>query len=634
LADGGDGGGGGGQDLSADALIAYRNQHKRLKGGSLPASGAAVGPFAVDTAKAADGEALVEAGPQPVFQAEDESSAGRRRPDDAQPVFEVDDAEEQKNATSNASVDAHEPDAAEEAGRGDEASGSNRSEGTSLPASTTTAQAGTTPQKDGETAAEGAVTTTEAQSDGTDVADPRAETWDALPEWEVVFHSSDNSPVNVRSEKKLDSSIIRTMIRGDIFIGKREGEWVRLECEPGYVKIELKGGVVLVEERAQKFKLLESGSCADAYMFAIGSPAGCVAAAASLGLVDAERGVPPTTDQADNPEGCFLESPDEGDSGSARLRLATNPAAWAASARPGKSPICSTKAGSCDALSATRARESSKDGQPSLFCFSVTRGSEDEAALVRAQFSKGVGIFGCDSWAVYAPDRTRLGPGRRNSSVIPQPPSGWGPPVPWLSRPAGSGGDLDVLMGVWQSVVHEGHTKEQSWTVKADLDAVFFPSRLRGQLASEGGDAGTADSPALYLRSCTRPADDLAPPPVSELSGALKVLSRSAAEVFASGIPKCFEEVPQQDMDEGTFMGECLGKLGVGAHEGASLGNQECGAEGRGAPPRPCAGDQVVYHPFSDTGSYFQCVAEAQRAEPRGDATDGHANGDSAETAV
>ncbi|CAK0822092.1 unnamed protein product [Prorocentrum cordatum] len=43
---------------------------------------------------------------------------------------------------------------------------------------------------------------------------------------------------------------------------------------------------------------------------------------------------------------------------------------------------------------------------------------------------------------------------------------------------------------------------------------------------------------------------------------------------------------------------------------------------------------QVVYHPFSDTGSYFQCLAEAQRAEPAGDSPDGHANGESAEPAA
>ncbi|CAK0822084.1 unnamed protein product [Prorocentrum cordatum] len=146
--------------------------------------------------------------------------------------------------------------------------------------------------------------------------------------------------------------------------------------------------------------------------------------------------------------------------------------------------------------------------------------------MVRAQFSKGVGIFGCDSWAVYAPGRTRLGPGSRNSSQIPLPPSGWGPPVPWLSRPAGSGDDLDVLMSVWQSVVREGHAKKQRWTVKADLDAVFFPSWLRSQLASTGGEGGGTDAPALYLRSCKRPADGSAPPPGGELSGALKAMAR------------------------------------------------------------------------------------------------------------
>lgn len=604
------------EDLTADALIASRNN--RLNGGSTLTSDA--------SSDDADGKGPVDEEPaaMPLFQVTDDKAKSSTTQSSSTPRSTTGQKEEPdaKSNTSNmfASPDKKSTSSTAKTTVASTTSSTSAATSTTVaattrPIETTTAPATTTEQVTTTVATTRTPTQApqlEPEPLGPDGAGGSATATEANTgaEWKIVYESPDNSAVNVRSSKLLNSTVLGTKVRGEIFLGEREGEWVRLVCEPGYLKMQM-GTTPLVTQRRLSFEVLESGSCDAAGMFSISAPDACAEAAASLGITIS--GAVTNTEEADSPEGCYLLASSDGASGNPSLQIGISPASWGAGASPGKSPICSTKAGTCDAVAATNARKPPLAGQPTLFCFAVLQGPEGQMNLLRAQFSKGVGIFACDAWSVYTMGRMRLNQGHLVTSEIPPPPAGWGPPVPWLSRPLSSKSNLDVLLGVWQKVVKDGVALQQDWIVKVHPDAMFLPSRLRGVLSKQGDALKPADDSAaraLYLKNCQRQPDD---PAVSDLDGPLKVLSGSAAKVLARSFKKCYDEVSWSGMGEGAFLAECLGALGVSGRGGA--GGQDCSAEKATNPPESCDGSEVVYHPLPDRGSYFRCLAQTQRPQ-------------------
>merc|ERR1711933_301046 len=59
-----------------------------------------------------------------------------------------------------------------------------------------------------------------------------------------------------------------------------------------------------------------------------------------------------------------------------------------------------------------------------------------------------------------------------------------------------------VFMKAWDVVISRKDYLEQSWVVKVDPDAVFFPQRLRVHLAPHTVIGGK--SPPIYVANCDR----------------------------------------------------------------------------------------------------------------------------------
>jgi hypothetical protein len=102
-------------------------------------------------------------------------------------------------------------------------------------------------------------------------------------EWEVVF-----SIIPVRKTPHFNARVLRHKREGQVLIGERAGNWIRLLREPGWVAIkkeEQKTSMFLVK-RLVVYKKLASGSCEEAGMFPIVDVETCQGAAFALGYMD------------------------------------------------------------------------------------------------------------------------------------------------------------------------------------------------------------------------------------------------------------------------------------------------------------------------------------------------------------
>merc|ERR1719282_91935 len=114
--------------------------------------------------------------------------------------------------------------------------------------------------------------------------------------WEVVQEF-----VNVRSHKSIKSKVVDFKKRCAIFIGKREGAWVKLR-NGGYVKI-FYNKAILVRLVTARYESFFNGSCADHGQFLILDAIQCQVAALSLKVSNTTMKL---TLQASLPAGCYL----------------------------------------------------------------------------------------------------------------------------------------------------------------------------------------------------------------------------------------------------------------------------------------------------------------------------------------
>jgi hypothetical protein len=241
----------------------------------------------------------------------------------------------------------------------------------------------------------------------------------------------------------------------------------------------------------------------------------------------------------------------------------------------------------------------------SLFCFSVMSSREWERDLVAFQLEAGAGIFACDRAVVFSDGPGQaLGRDAEGDDV-----------APWQLRPVAASSrtaswlNASVLARAFDELIRDeaGTVWAYDWLVKADLDTVFFPDRLRLHLADRGRSA-------FYLLSCTpqRPAR-------SRLHGALEAFSRPAMELYLRGTARCGSELGRPGRGEGALprqedavMQQCLDLLGVeGLSHHAVLADEEC-------IPAPCSDNwRAAFHPYRDVSSWVGCWHWSNQAGPQ-----------------
>ncbi|CAK0910887.1 unnamed protein product [Prorocentrum cordatum] len=243
----------------------------------------------------------------------------------------------------------------------------------------------------------------------------------------------------------------------------------------------------------------------------------------------------------------------------------------------------------------------------SLFCFSVMVSGEWERELVTFQLQASAGIFACDRTVVFS-DGPSLALGRdaegNDAATWPLRPTSEAPDSRGLAPSSRTASRLSAtaLARAFDELIGDelGAMWAYDWLVKADLDTVFFPDRLRLHLADHGRGA-------RYLLGCTPRL-----PARARLHGALAAFSAPAMEAYRRGAARCGLELGQPGREEGAVprparegdavMQQCLELLGVeGLSHLAVLADEEC-------VPAPCSDNwRAAFHPYRDVSSWVGC---------------------------
>mmetsp|Transcript_29471 Transcript_29471/g.77976 ORF Transcript_29471/g.77976 Transcript_29471/m.77976 type:complete len:410 (-) Transcript_29471:76-1305(-) len=162
-----------------------------------------------------------------------------------------------------------------------------------------------------------------------------------------------------------------------------------------------------------------------------------------------------------------------------------------------------------------------------LFCFSVVMwnagptmpGTDGEGTLANWIKAQGYGILECDESM-------------------------------WIDGvPTGSVHNIDSFVNAWTKVKEDGRWESADWTVKADVDAVFFPERLKWHI----GALRPPEGARAYLRNTDFKFHFL---------GAIEVLSREALRTYYSRGQECQEHLTKEG-GEDYWMLQCLEGIGV-----------------------------------------------------------------------
>eukprot|EP00418_Pyrodinium_bahamense_P071381 CAMPEP_0179078916 /NCGR_PEP_ID=MMETSP0796-20121207/35376_1 /TAXON_ID=73915 /ORGANISM="Pyrodinium bahamense, Strain pbaha01" /LENGTH=527 /DNA_ID=CAMNT_0020776241 /DNA_START=94 /DNA_END=1677 /DNA_ORIENTATION=+ len=236
-------------------------------------------------------------------------------------------------------------------------------------------------------------------------------------------------------------------------------------------------------------------------------------------------------------------------------------------------------------------------GYQSLYCFSITMATEPEKSLLAAQLAMGQGIFECDIYALFSDVKAKLDSGPHapvQTTVISTEPDA-------SSGTRSSEWTAITSIHAWERVIADGAYQDCMWVVKADLDCVFFPSRLRWHLKTLWEDQLKMYSTAgVYLRNCARKDG-------RGFFGAIEVLSRQAAKVFSSGWSHCQGALHLERRGDGLFLQKCLDLLKVShEYDFGMVVDEHCGGV-----PRPCTAGSAAFHPVSTSHGYRQCVKQA-----------------------
>jgi len=419
--------------------------------------------------------------------------------------------------------------------------------------------------------------------------------------WQVT-HSGFS---NVRSGKHLFNRVIGMKASCLMFIARREGNWIRLLHEPGFMLISLRGQPLLQESNVRYSKITD-GKCSDLGLHPVVNKTACEAAALALGLPDTSVNM---VKEPKRPEGCYIVG--------GGLFLSVNPANEGRGATFGHEPICSSQApGVLDpCLRAEEKREAAarlKDDEsgeeeeeemmgdiPSLFCFSIVRKNGYEEKLLMAQFENTASIFLCDGYKVLtAGGKMVLGQGW-NTTEIDAPSRG-------LGKAAGDESmefeNTNTMMQAWSVILRYKKLWDHDWIVKVEPDAVFFPGRFRQYLRR---NSTARHSDKVSFLNC----EQLQGPPARASS--IQVFSQRAMKAYSGGKARCRRALAWKDWEEDVFIERCLQFLGINSLFARDMvGGAQCWSRSQ------CSDlSKVAFHNFKSASSYMKCWEDATEAE-------------------
>jgi hypothetical protein len=209
----------------------------------------------------------------------------------------------------------------------------------------------------------------------------------------------------------------------------------------------------------------------------------------------------------------------------------------------------------------------------SLFCFAILASAAEEK-LVKVQEDTSTGIFACDEWGKFTSNSSV---GHEGEPALPS----------WTLT--------DTFIAAWKLLKEDGRYTSHDYVVKLDVDAVFFPDRLRTWLSSN-----EPPGKSVYIRSCVDSPNGL--------QGALEVFSTQAVNKYLDDIDKCREELDYSRWGEEVFTQQCMDRNSVIAWNFEDLlCDEECDCD-----PDPCTFGKIAYHPIKGADAYEKCVADSR----------------------
>uniref|UniRef100_A0A7S1RHE7 Uncharacterized protein n=1 Tax=Alexandrium catenella TaxID=2925 RepID=A0A7S1RHE7_ALECA len=387
--------------------------------------------------------------------------------------------------------------------------------------------------------------------------------------------------VEVYQSKSKDAPVLGTKFKCTIMLGKREGDWVRLMSEPGYIPVSKDNTTAL--KSIPVYAKIARGHCADIGMFPVRDAHTCELAAAAMQLPDTELQeivlVP-------LPEGCHMFNGTR----SMGLYLATNPINRGNGATRFHEPICSSyeeppEKCRLPTTTVTTTTTSTTWGWPSIFCVIVA--ARDQTDVLRLQLEQRAGGFACDEIMVFAEGEAMLLGEWAAEDFYTRP------------LPGGAGVQMtnDSFLPLWRTVEEDGRYRKHDWTVSASPETVFFPERLRLHLRAHTPVGGER----LFFEKCDR----FNP---TRHYGGFEVRSRAALDDFASGEETCKAALPWWNFTEEEFLQTCLERLKVGSIFDADvLQDSACGSVN-------CWDkSKVAFHAMHDADSYLECWRHASQ---------------------
>jgi len=206
----------------------------------------------------------------------------------------------------------------------------------------------------------------------------------------------------------------------------------------------------------------------------------------------------------------------------------------------------------------------------SLWCVAVVT-TDEEQALLNAQKENGVGIFQCDAYSIFQ-----------------------GAPAPmgeWKSL-----ANTDVFIDVWENQIKQDKKwRQYDWTVKVDIDLVFFPDRLRWHIDELCAPKNTG----IYLKNTFFKWGFL---------GSLEVFSQQAMRMYYYVGWKCSQNIGHNSGEDG-YMKGCMDALGVASMTDTTLLDDKYTRGGfSGWGPGDCqSGATVGFHPFKTEWIWETC---------------------------
>lgn len=206
----------------------------------------------------------------------------------------------------------------------------------------------------------------------------------------------------------------------------------------------------------------------------------------------------------------------------------------------------------------------------SFFCFMAVLPKSNEENLVEVARKNKAGVFACNESAVFHSWKT-------NSA-------GWDTGASTLINTA-------VFLKVMDWVKEDGRYLKYDWSIKADADCVFLPSRLRQHIWTLRPPPNTA----IYLKNNGQGSMGN-----DGFLGAIEVFSRKAVQIYLDNADGCAKYLGTNSGEDGYFKG-CMDALGVGFMLDAQM------FEPNFDPSKCTNGAHAAYHPIKYASHWQRC---------------------------